>query len=85
MGAILELQRQGIRIPEDLSIVGNGNNSTTDLIEPQLTKITCDAYEVGAICAQLLLDILKHPDAKKFSRRQPVRLTEHWGRSVRAR
>lgn len=49
-GMLKFLKEQGIRIPEDLSIIGYDNRSIAEISEPPLTTIDQNAYELGREC-----------------------------------
>lgn len=53
------LKENGIKIPEDIAIVGFNNDTIGKLIEPSLTTINYPGMEMGEIAAQNLIDHLK--------------------------
>lgn len=53
-----ELLRLGLRIPEDVTVVGFGDFSNATQISPQLTTVTLPGEEMGAACVRLLDDKL---------------------------
>ncbi len=53
------LQKQGIRIPQDISIVGFNDVGLMDLAYPPLTTIHNDFYEMGKLAAGMLLEHIK--------------------------
>lgn len=53
------LKEHGIRIPEDIAIVGFNNDSIGKIVEPQLTTIDYPGIEVGKITATTLINHLK--------------------------
>jgi LacI family transcriptional regulator len=53
------LKEQGIRIPEDIAIVGFNNDAIGKLIEPALTTINYPGNDMGEIVARNLIDHLK--------------------------
>lgn len=62
-GAVLECRRQGIRVPEDLAIVGFGDSDLAVSIAPALTTINVDAQQVGRSAARALLAHMGDPSA----------------------
>jgi LacI family transcriptional regulator len=54
-----ELKTNGIRIPEDIAIVGFNNDSISKIIEPQLTTINYPGKDMGEITATSLINHLK--------------------------
>ena len=53
------LKENGIRIPEDIAIVGFNNDAIGKLIEPSLTTINYPGMEMGSIVASHLINHLK--------------------------
>ncbi len=49
------LKENGIRIPEDIAIVGFNNDAISKIIEPQLTTIDYPGIELGEIAARNLI------------------------------
>lgn len=49
----------GLRIPEDLSVVGFDDLPTSHLLGPPLTTFTVDRHEIGRSAASMLIDSLK--------------------------
>ncbi len=47
IGAITEFNEQGVKIPEDISIVGFSNWFMSSVISPSLTTIDQPGYEMG--------------------------------------
>ncbi len=53
------LKRYGVRIPEDVAIVGFNNDTICKVVDPQLTTINYPGKEIGEISARKLIDQLK--------------------------
>jgi len=56
IGAMRVFTAAGLRIPEDLSIIGFDNIPYCELCTPPLTTIDQHAYELGALAVRKLLD-----------------------------
>lgn len=56
ISALQYLKREGIKIPEDIAIVGFSNEPISSVIEPSLTTIDQPGFEMGKIAANLLLE-----------------------------
>jgi len=56
---IRTLKENGIRVPEDIAVVGFNNDVVGKLIEPALTTIDYPGLEMGEIVARNLVDHLK--------------------------
>lgn len=64
ISALQYLKGEGIKIPEDIAIVGFSNEPISSVIEPSLTTIDQPGFEMGKIAANLLLaQINDKPDA----------------------
>jgi LacI family transcriptional regulator len=53
------LKEHGIRIPEDIAMVGFNNDAIGKIIEPQLTTIDYPGMDIGEIAARNLINHLK--------------------------
>jgi LacI family transcriptional regulator len=53
------LKSHGIRIPEDIAIVGFNNDSIGKIVEPQLTTINYPGKDMGELTARNLINHLK--------------------------
>jgi LacI family transcriptional regulator len=53
------LKEHGVKIPEDIAIVGFNNDAISKIIEPQMTTINYPGIEIGEIAARNLINHLK--------------------------
>ncbi len=58
VGVVMECQRHGIRVPEDLSVMGFGDFEIGSVINPRLTTIHVDFKALGQRTGQLLLQLV---------------------------
>jgi LacI family transcriptional regulator len=58
-GARLALYRRGIRVPEEVSLVGFDNQPNSAFMTPPLTTVAQPAMEMGMAAANAVLDMLK--------------------------
>jgi LacI family transcriptional regulator len=58
VGCMLTLKERGIRIPEDIAVVGFNNDPVSKVIEPNLSTISYNGYEIGAMAARHLFNHL---------------------------
>lgn len=56
VGALEILKQNNIEIPNQVSIVGFGNDFISEIVSPKLTTIEQNGYEMGFVATQLLLD-----------------------------
>jgi len=69
-GCLKTLKRRGLKIPDDISLVGFSNSDIAELIDPPLTVIRQPAFEMGKAATELLLQLIesKRP-VKEFEKR----------------
>jgi LacI family transcriptional regulator len=60
-GCIQALKDAGIRIPEDISIIGFDNLPSDDFMEPRLSSVKVSNYLIGRRAMHLLLDRIANP------------------------
>jgi LacI family transcriptional regulator len=53
------LKEHGIRIPEDIAIVGFNNDAISKIVEPQMTTVNYPGIDMGEIAARNLINHLK--------------------------
>lgn len=58
-GGIKVLYRNGIRVPEDISIMGFDNIQISEFIEPELTTIAQPIYDMGREACGLLVNVIE--------------------------
>ncbi|RTE53992.1 LacI family transcriptional regulator [Arenibacter aquaticus] len=73
IGAITEFNEQGVKIPEDISIVGFSNWFMSSVISPSLTTIDQPGYEMGKTAfKQLYKEIQQKKKNKAITHKQIV-------------
>jgi LacI family transcriptional regulator len=60
LSAIAECRRLGLRVPEDMSVVGFDDDDYTTIFSPALTTIAVPAAEMGRLAARSLIGALTH-------------------------
>jgi LacI family transcriptional regulator len=58
LGAIHAIQDAGLRVPQDIAIVGYDDREIAALTRPSITTVSMPCYEMGETAAQMLLDLL---------------------------
>ncbi|MEO3944121.1 LacI family DNA-binding transcriptional regulator [Gorillibacterium sp. CAU 1737] len=64
-GVLRGLTELGVRVPQDISLVGFNNIAVTELTSPPLTSIDIGIYELGYTASQLLHKIVKGEPASQ--------------------
>lgn len=54
-GAIKVLRRRGIKVPEDVSVIGYDGTALAEMMEPELTTVAQQMHEMGRQATDLLL------------------------------
>jgi LacI family transcriptional regulator, repressor for deo operon, udp, cdd, tsx, nupC, and nupG len=62
---MLLAKQRGIKIPEDLGVVGFSNDPVSSIIEPALTTVEQPVKEIGAQSAHLLLNQFQTPNLEQ--------------------
>jgi GntR family transcriptional regulator, arabinose operon transcriptional repressor len=57
-------EKQGIRVPEDLSVVGFDNSDIARLEKISLTSVDHPSFQIGEKAANILLDKIFHPEIR---------------------
>lgn len=65
LGAIYAIQEAGLRVPEDIAVVGYDDRNFAGIVRPALTTVTLPAEEMGEEAAKLLLNLIKHRQKKE--------------------
>jgi LacI family transcriptional regulator len=76
LGAISALRAQGIRVPEDISIIGYDNIFYASAFEPGLTTIAQPIAAIGQECIARLLERIQQPEKPPTHITLPVELIE---------
>ncbi len=75
IGAIKQCLRDGLRLPNDCSIVGCDDIEFAQYVTPELTTVAVPARELGARATRLLVQLVEHSTHRlNASRMLPVRL-----------
>ena len=61
MGGINEIRERGLRIPDDISVVGYDGINIAQIMEPKLTTLCQDTGAIGRIAAEKLIELIENP------------------------
>jgi LacI family transcriptional regulator, repressor for deo operon, udp, cdd, tsx, nupC, and nupG len=73
MGAIKALKSKGIKVPDDISIIGFDDIRFASIFEPTLTTIAQPAFAIGVNAMELLIKFINKEEIK----RQQIILEDH--------
>jgi LacI family transcriptional regulator/LacI family repressor for deo operon, udp, cdd, tsx, nupC, and nupG len=54
--ALQIIKKRGLRVPQDIAIVGFSNDYISSLVDPALTTVSQPVFEIGKTASQLLID-----------------------------
>lgn len=57
---MLELKKNGLKIPSDIAFAGFNNDPYSRLVEPGLTTINYKGFEIGELAIQIIINQLNH-------------------------
>ncbi len=63
IGALRALREAGLRVPEDVALVGFDDLPQSARTEPALTTVRQPTYRLGSTTVDSLLDLIDHPDS----------------------
>lgn len=69
IASIQSAKSHGIRIPEDVAIIGFNNDPISTIIDPQLSTISHPAVDMGIIAAK---QVLKHKENKEIVKSETI-------------
>ena len=58
IGAIKALHEGGLRVPEDIEVIGFDNIDLSSIYEPQLSTVSKPHYEIATAAARILLSVI---------------------------
>ena len=74
LGVMDAARTLGLKIPEDLSLVGFDDIRGVDTAIPPLTTVRQPSYQLGKIAAQYLLEVIANPGSRVTHRKLPAQL-----------
>lgn len=66
LGAMKALQETGIRIPQDISIIGFDDLPFCEISSPSLTTIKVDKEQMGSMAVKMLIDYIINGNSRPF-------------------
>lgn len=62
--AMKEIKRRGLRIPDDIALVGFTDEFHSTVVDPAMTSITHPTFEIGQEAARLFFRSIENPEAE---------------------
>ena len=60
IGAMLAIKEKGLRMPQDIGLVGFNNEPVTSLVTPGISSVDQPAFELGKMAAKIWIETLHH-------------------------
>ena len=84
LGACCELREEGIRVPEDVAVVGNGDLELAAYMTPSLTTLATPYEEIAQAAMELMLEQIEGQDGpREVTLRSPLVVRESCGANSR--
>jgi LacI family transcriptional regulator len=85
IGAIHACQDKGLRIPDDLEVIGFDNTRLATMVRPRLTSVVQPMYDIGAVSMRLLTKYMNNEEVEdhlvllphRIEKRDSTRPTAH--------
>lgn len=76
LGVIHGLQDNGLKVPEDVAVVGFDNTRLATMVRPTLTTVMQPMYDIGAVSMRLLTKLLQGEKVAEKQVTLPHRIIE---------
>lgn len=91
IGAMLAIKEKGLKMPQDIGLVGFNNEPIVSLVTPAITSIEMSSFELGKLAAKLFIETMHNNEdmsaveqvlkPKLFIRESSQRISPKTGRS----
>ena len=81
MGVYKAIREVGLKIPDNIGVLGFGFGETAQTFSPSLSIISQDPRKVGSVAAELLMELISNPDTEK-PRNILIEETFLWNESI---
>ncbi|WP_017187570.1 catabolite control protein A [Alkalibacillus haloalkaliphilus] len=76
LGVIHGAQDQGVKIPEEIEVIGFDNTRLANMVRPTLTSVLQPMYDIGAVSMRLLTKLLRGEEIDQEQVTLPHRIVE---------
>lgn len=58
IGAMLAIKKKGLKMPEEIGLVGFNNEPVVSLVTPQISSVDMSSFEIGKAAAKLFIETM---------------------------
>jgi len=62
IGAMLAIKEKGLKMPQDIGLVGFNNEPVVTLVTPAISSVEMHSFELGKMAAKLFIETMHHPE-----------------------
>jgi LacI family transcriptional regulator len=62
IGAMLSIKKRGLRMPEDIGLVGFNNEPVVSLVTPAISSVEQPSFELGKIAAKIFIETMHNEE-----------------------
>ncbi|MFC4262063.1 LacI family DNA-binding transcriptional regulator [Ferruginibacter yonginensis] len=62
IGAMLAIKKKGLRMPDDIGLVGFNNEPVVSLVTPSITSVEQPSFELGKVAAKLFIETMHNTE-----------------------
>ena len=62
IGAMLAIKKKGLRMPQDIGLVGFNNEPVTSLVTPSISSVDMPSFELGKAAAKLFIETMHNKE-----------------------
>jgi LacI family transcriptional regulator len=62
IGAMLAIKKKGLKMPEDIGLIGFNNEPVTSLVTPQISSVDMSPFEIGKAAAKLFIETMHNTE-----------------------
>ncbi len=74
IGAMQAIEQHGLRVPEDVAVVGYNDIDLAALVKPALTTVAAPSHEMGVAAMRMLMELMAGGKPKRRRVRLPTKL-----------
>jgi LacI family repressor for deo operon, udp, cdd, tsx, nupC, and nupG len=74
IGALNAFTEKGIKVPEQISLVGFDDIEFSSLVKPTLATVSQPSFQIGQESAQMLLQLMNEPKPEQIKKELPYEI-----------